>query len=223
MKNLFSVLMALFLCAAVNGQSLVYESNETMSLGNQPAYVVEIEGADKKISEKMLKEYLKDFGKVERNKKAKEYYAEQIRIPSIQSGNPVNVIAKIEEGKDMTRVFFWIDNGQEFVSSESHATSADGAGIFADDYRIKVRKEVVRKQLEDQEDELKDLEKHLKKLMDKNEDYHNEIEKCNEKIRKAESNIEKNLGDQDEKRMEIEKQKAVVEEIIRKLNDIGRR
>ena len=59
-------------------------------------------------------------------------------------------------------------------------------------------------------------------MVKKNEDLHSDIENYKEKIIKAEKEIEKNYSEQDDKRIEIEKQGREVEKIIKKLNNVGR-
>ena len=200
----------------------VTERSATMSLGNNNAFTVDLPGANKKLAEKMLKEYLKDYGKVEKNKKAKEYYVTQTRVPAIETGGMVNLYAKIEERKDMSIMTLWVDNGTSFVSSDDIPSEAAGVEVFMTDYRNKVRKEVIKNDIKDEENNLKDLNKDFKKLTKKNEGYHKDIAKANEKIAEAELNIEKNLMDQDVKNEEIEKQKELLEKITEKLNNVGR-
>ena len=49
-----------------------------------------------------------------------------------------------------------------------------------------------------------------------------DIEKAEDKIRKAEENIEKNLNDQDEMQAELIKQKELLDMIVDKLNNVGK-
>ena len=70
---------------------------------------------------------------------------------------------------------------------------------------------------------LSDLEKDLKKLKEKNEDFHNDIEKAKQKIIEAEKNIEKNIVDQENKGKEIDTQKVAVEKVVEKLNNLGKK
>jgi len=62
----------------------------------------------------------------------------------------------------------------------------------------------------------------MNKLIKKNAGYHKDIEKAENKIRKAEENIEKNLNDQDEIQAELIKQKEVLDMIVEKFNNIGK-
>lgn len=220
MKYFYSFILLLFVNSLMLAQ--VSEQSTTMSLGNNNAFTVDLPGADKKLAEKMLKEYLKDYGKVEKNKKAKEYYVTQTRVPAIETGGLVNLYAKIEEGKDMAMMTLWVDNGSSFVSSDEIPSEARGVEVFLTDYRNIVVKEVIKNELKDEEDNLEDLEKDLKKLGDKNEDYHKDIAKANEKIAEAEQNIEKNLMERDAKQEEINKQKQLLENVADRLNNVGR-
>ena len=70
--------------------------------------------------------------------------------------------------------------------------------------------------------QVKQNEKELKKLRDKNRDLHKDIDELKEKIRKAESEIEKNLQEQEKKKEEIEMQKEKLQAVIDKMNAIGR-
>ncbi len=74
----------------------------------------------------------------------------------------------------------------------------------------------------DIEIDYKQFEKDLGKLEKKNSKLHSDIEKFKEKIKKAEAAIEENLVAQDEKRIEIAQQKKVIEEVIERLNKVGK-
>ena len=60
-------------------------------------------------------------------------------------------------------------------------------------------------------------------MKDKNDDYHKDIEKAKQKIAEAEKNIEKNVVDQENKVKEIDTQKVVVDKVIEKLNNLGKK
>lgn len=222
MKNtiLFTIAFLALGLFTANGQK-VYEDDVTMSLGTKNALFIEIEGAEKKRAEKIWKEYVEDFGKVDRNKKAKEYYSQQISVPTINGASPIDLYGKFEEMKDMTRFYLWVDLGGEFANSVDNEKQVDGAEEFLQGYYNKVRKYVVNEELKDEEDDLKDLEKDFSKLQDKNEDYHKDIEKKKKEILELEEKIEKNIEDQEAKTTEIEVQKEAVMKVTEKLNQIG--
>lgn len=220
MKYTISLLLAAFLCISLNAQ--VSESNQTMSLGPKPAFSIDIDGTDKKMTEKTWKDYIKEYGKVEKNKKAKEFYMTQVRIPVITGSGLVNLFSKVDEGKNMSSVTIWVDNGAAFVSSDENEEAASGAIRFMKDFGNILTKKVITKELEEEEKSLKNLNKDLGKLENKNKDLHEEIEKAKEKIRKAEENIVKNLAEQDEKKAAIEAQSEKVAEVTARLNNVGK-
>lgn len=216
MKNFSTLCLAILLSinwsSAQNTESL----ERTMSLGKQPAVYVEIEGADEDLAVDIWKDYVKDYGKTKRNKKAKEYYTEDVRIPLLTSSGNVSLYAQFEEGRDLTTVYLWVEHDGYFLSDTEKVEA------FLQDYYTITRREVIMKEVEEQEKLLKNLGKDLEKLEKKNKGYHKDIEKAEEKIRKAEENIEKNLNDQDQLNNEIENQKAILEEIIERLNAVGK-
>ncbi len=220
MKYTLSLLLAAFLCVSATAQ--VSESNKTMSLGPKPSFSIDIDGADKKMAENTWKDYLKEFGKVEKNKKAKEYYMTQVRVPLITGAGLVNLFSTVEEGKNMSTVHLWVDNGSSFVSSDDDEEAAIGAIRFLKDYGNIVNKKVIGEELKEEEQSLKKLNKELSKLEKKNKDLHEDIEKAKEKIRKAEEDIVKNLAEQDEKRASIEAQTEKVSEVTKRLNNVGK-
>jgi len=134
----------------------------------------------------------------------------------ISSSKNVSLYAKFEEGRNLATAYMWAVVDGEFVDD------SEGLQNFVQDYYLVVRKDVINKEIEEQEKVLKNLDKKMGKLVKKNEGYHKDIEKAEDKIRKAEENIEKNLNEQDEMQAEMIKQKEVLEMIAEKLNNIGK-
>lgn len=201
----------------------VKQVDKTMSLGNKPAYYVEVNDIDKKVVEKAWEEYMKSYGKMKDNKKAKESYMNQVSIPMINGANKVDMYSKQEEGKNQMTTYVWIDLGGSFANSKDNPKQVEGINQFLFDFWVFAKKKAVSNELEDQEKVQKNLEKDLSKLEGKNEDLKKDIEKAKEKIRQAEIDIEQNLRDQDNKRVDIATQKKMVETVVEKLNSIGKK
>ena len=199
----------------------VSEMAYTMSLGKQNAYIMDHEGADSKTVSKIIENTLKDYGKVKKNKKAKQWECLECQV-SLVSSSAMNIYFMVESGKDMTSSYFFFDDGEKFVSSENDEELSKSIDDFLTDIGYEVKRAVIREELEDEEKTMKNLEKDLSKLEKKNEDLHSDIEDYKEKIHKAEKNIEKNLEEQVDKRMEIKKQAEHVKEVTKKLNSVGR-
>ena len=157
MKVLNILLITMLFSLGMNAQ--VFESKQELSVGLQNAYALDHPNADKKMVEEALENAIKEYGKVKRNKKAKEWYCQECKIPTISS-NPMNIYYKIEEGKGQITSYLFFDDGGQFLSSDNGTAEADierfNMNIFYD-----VKRMVISKELEDQEDQLKDYNKAL--------------------------------------------------------------
>ncbi len=212
--------LGLTLALAVSLSAQVSEQSMELSLGHQNAFVMEHPGANKKMVTKILEKAVKEYGKVKKNKKAKEWNCLQCSVPGISG--PTNVYFKVEEGKSLVTSYVFYDDGSQFISSDN---SSDIASRIKQDLtyvNYDVTRAVISEELDGEEDNLKDRNKEQEKLEKNNKDLHNDIEKYKQKIKDAEKEIEKNLQEQEDKKMEIEKQKRVVEEVTDKLNNVGK-
>ena len=176
---------------------------------------------DKKIVENVVENTIKQYGKVKRNRKAKEWNCESCNISRISS-SPLSVYYKVDEGKNLVTTYLFFDDGQKFLSSYNDKDAAESIEDLCMEIYYEVHREMLRKEIEDMEKDLGGFEKDLSKLIKKNENLHQDIEDYKEKILKAEKDIEQNLNDQEDKRIEIEQQKILIEKITEKLNQVGR-
>jgi len=203
-------------------QAQVTEDVVRMSQGEHNAFIITHEGADRKMVEKTWKTYMKEYGKVKHDKKSKEYYSVDSDIPFISKSENLQVFMKYEERRGQTTSYFFFYDGSGFINPDDYPDESLQAEKFVEEYYYEVEKYVINEILEDEEDDLKDLEKDLTKLEGKHRDLENDIEKYEKKILEAEEKIEKNLKDQDDSRYAIEKQRQQVEQIIDKLNSVGK-
>ena len=167
-------------------------------------------------------QFIKDYGKSKRNKKAREYYSVGARVPLITSSSNVDIYIRFDERVNLTTATMWVDLGESFVNSNEFPSEAKGAEEFLYNFYLAVKKKSIEEEMKKQEKMLGKLEKELRKLEKKNTGYHKDIEKAKEKIEKAEKDIEQNLRDQEDQRISIEQQKKVIAEIIERLNNLGR-
>jgi vacuolar-type H+-ATPase subunit I/STV1 len=200
----------------------INEEEKSMSLGKQVGYQIDIDGADEDITEDVWKDFMKDFGKTKRNKKAREYYSVGARVPLINGANEIDLYIRFDERVNMTSVVLWVDLGESFVNGDEYPREAQGTEEFLTNFYLAVKKKVIENEMKEQEKIMNKMEKELRKMEKKNSDYHKDIEKAKEKIEKAEKNIEQNLRDQEDQQIIIEQQRKVLEEIIERLNNLGR-
>jgi hypothetical protein len=213
--------MIVFVTSA-HGQT-TKEMKSTMSLGPQNAFYIEIEGANKKMAQNAFEDYVKEFGKLKYNNKAKEHFMMATKIPLINGTSPVDLYANFDDGNNQATAYVWVDLGGAFVNSSAYAKQAESIKVFMFDYFVYVRKIAINEELKAEEKGLGSLEKDFRKLLNKNEDYHKDIEKAKQKIFDAEKDIEKNIIEQDQKNVEIDDQKLKIEKIKDKLNNLGKK
>lgn len=200
--------------------SQLYEVNGDLSVGTQSGFGMKYPDAEKKMVEKAFENAIKEFGKVKKNRKAKEWQCSECEITDI-SPNNLNVYYKIEESNNVVTSSLFLDDGTKFLTSEN-------SNVFSKLEKLHshigndVKRMIIRKELEEEEKSLKDLEKDMKKLVKKNEGLHKDIENYKEKIRKAEQAIEENIKHQEDKNGEIDAQKQTVESVTQRLNNVGR-
>ena len=215
MKNIITLILALFSIAAT---AQVTSQTKTMSLGTQNALIVSIPDADEDLIEDTWKDYLKEYGKVKRNRKTKEYTADDIKISSISGAGTMDIYAW---GKDGQLISFF-DMGDGFLSEETHEKAYKATEVFLTEFKHEVTREMVREELKKEEKNLSKMEKQMKGLERDLEKYHSTIEKAKERIAQAEADIEQNGVDQENKKGEIEAQVKVVEEVKEKLENVGK-
>ena len=199
-------------------EAQVSEMTKTMSLGTQNALITSIPDADGKLIEKLWKDYIGEFGKVKKNRKSKEYYSDNIKISSISGAGTLDVYATTQDGQLIT----YFDMGNGFLSEETHGEAYAAATIFLTEFGHDVKRHMISEEIEDQEKELKSLDRELERLLSKNEGYHKDIERAKEKIAQAEANIEQNLIDQENKRLEIHSQNESIDETRERLENVGK-
>jgi hypothetical protein len=221
MKKVFLVLISL-ISISINGQEINIMKS-SMSLGPQTSYYLEIEDIPKKVVEKEWKKYLKDnFKKVKYDRKAKELYTYNGSVGMIQGNDKIVIYSKLDEGKNRVTLYIWTKVDDGIVNPEDYPSESEGVERYLQDFYLVAKKKGISLELETQEDHIKKIQKELDRLEKKNEKLHSDIEKYKKKISKAEADIEENLVEQDEKRIEIAQQKKVIEEIIERLNKVGK-
>ena len=213
--TLISTMLTMYLAAQE-----ITERAYPLSLGEQNAFVIEHDKADKKQVEKVVQKAIKEYGKVKRNRKANEWSCLECTVPGLSGAT--NIYYKIEEGKGLTSSYLFFDDGTKFISSENAEAAAASIRKQLNYIKHDVTRVVITKEMEMEEDNLKDKNKDLEKLEKKNKELHEKIEEYRKKISEAEKNIEQNLQEQEDKKMEIEKQIKTVEEVVTRLNNVGK-
>ena len=215
MKKLKNIVFIIALLSPFIINAQITEKPREMSLGVQNAFIVELPDTKDDMITSEWKAYLKEYGKVKRNRKAKEYYLMEESIKSIHGKDKMDTYMKRKD--DQMMVFF--DVGGQFLDKEHE--DHDNAIEFLEGFLLHVERSKVNIELANEEKELKKLEKNLSSLEKDKTKYLSKIESAEKTIRKNENRIETNKSDQKRMNKNIESQKEKIEDVKDKLNSIG--
>ncbi len=200
----------------------VREGERVMSQGSKNSLTVDLMKISAKDAEKLWKDYAKQFkGDAKKDKKTDEWFTDNALIAAIGGANTIDMYAKFSESGDITTLGLWIDLGGAYVDSKGFADKYAEAEKILQNFSLMVQREQTKKQLSDQQDDLKKMDKAEKKLEDKNADLLKDIENWKKKIAQAETDIQTNLKQQEEQKAKIDAQKKLVDEIAKKLNTLN--
>ncbi|MBS1684677.1 MAG: hypothetical protein JSS76_07985 [Bacteroidetes bacterium] len=207
-KRLISTTIYLFpLFAFAQQEVKVSETVKDFSGGNKSSYVLTIPEANiKDINsdwQKMIKKDAK--GKIEDNKS--EVKASLVTLKNV-SGVPLMIYSRTMEAQGGIQLSVWLMEGDSFISTGYSADKSTAVQKYLHDFGVQEYKAVAKKQLEDQQNKQKQLEKIYdgfvkdQKNADKEvADAQKEIEKLKQKnideegnIKQAKANKEANIA-----------------------------
>jgi molecular chaperone DnaK (HSP70) len=212
-----TLLVAMFTTLILQAQ--VMEDTRVMHLGSQPALTVVLPGTDTKFTDSAWRDYMKSYGRITGVKRAKESVASGVQILDIGGVNRLNVYSQSEAVGDGTKMIVWFDMGGGFLSSSTFPKEYSAAVRFLQDFAHKVKVDLIAIDLENQQKQLSKMESTLTKLQRENDSLHKIIEDSKKRIAQAETDIQKNLQDQDMAQKEIDNQQTTVGSIRKKLED----
>lgn len=197
----------------------VAEMPQVMALGTQNAFFIDLPGASSSFVEKEWKDFIDQYGKAKKVKKGSEWLVEAAQILDIGGVNPVNLYARSDETSGGTRQYLWIESAGAFMSSSANSDAYPGVTKLLKDFAHKVKVDMIAIDLDLQQKAMDNLEKDLQKLKRENDSYHKTIEEAKERISKAETDIAKNVQDQQLRVKEIDAQRVVVDEVRKRLDN----
>jgi hypothetical protein len=217
-----AVFFAQITTKGVESQSLISESERSMSQGTKNSLTVNLPKTNAKFAEKIWKDFAKQYkGDYKRDKKNDEYFLDNAMIAGIGGGNTVDMYMKFSESNDNTTATLWIDLGGAYVNSKDFTDKYSEAEKLMFNYAITVSRELTKEQLEEQQKSLKKMEGDQKSLEKKHSNLLSDIEDYKKRILKAEADIQTNLKQQEETKAKIETQKKTVEEVQKKLSTLN--
>ena len=216
----FLVLLVFAGSEAITAQ--VTSQRMAMSRGNNDAMILELPTADEKLVSNLWSDWLKENYKVKTKKVKKtknELQSLNFSIPGVSTGGKVDMYSSIRTSGGGSEVMVWIATTDGYMSPELGSTRYVEAEKMLMRFALAVSRAQIELEIKDQEKALKDLEKDLEKMRKDKENFEKDIVDAERAIQEARDNIDKNLGDQENKGSEIEAQIEKIEATKRKLKD----
>lgn len=202
-----------FLFAMAQIEVGIDESTKLMSQGEEPVFIVSVDGADAQMMERVWKDYIKQFKgkKNKKDKKTNEFFSDNATISSLSS-NTVDVYASFINNGDIGQTAVWVDLGGTYLSTATNPDLMEATSEFLNNYGLSVGKYLAEEQVKEEEDLLKSMGKELDKMAKEKEKYEAEIEKAKALIEEMERNIEQNMQEQESKQGEIDDQEGILKD-----------
>jgi hypothetical protein len=233
MKKL-SILLSLVLVSFLSFSQKIKVEGVEEKVNDVPRKGLGVEiDLEEKLVKKLWEKKLKEFGKVESSKGA--YYVNGGNMSKVSS-SPVNIISSIKSSKSGQVVWYAIDLGDSYVTTDNKKGSYRDAEQILKDFAIQCYTEDINNQIEDAQKALEKTEKEREKkvkegdnLVKDVENNKKEKEKLEQKLKenaddlvKLQAKQEQNKKDQASANQEVEKMKQAVEAVKAKLNKIDR-
>lgn len=205
-------------------QAQIDEQSRNMSLGTHNALVLELPQNSDKLVGKVWENYMKSFydTKSKYNRKTSEWTAMEADIIAVGKGDDVDLFTTIEQKGKNVELALWVHLKDEdtYISSDRHPDRTIEAEKILMRFGLEVARETIKIELKDEEKRLNQLGHDLKKLKNANDRYRKDIEKAQLAIRKAEENITKNEGAQQDMLKQMDVQREVIEMVQKKMRDL---
>jgi molecular chaperone DnaK (HSP70) len=218
MKKLFT-LAAVFFTLGSFAQVGVTETNVNID-GGKNGFEIEIPYADKKTTEKELKDLFKSWKGSYSDKKG---IMKSDDCKNKQMGeNTFDVFGTVvENGEDGSKALIAVDLGGAYLSSSEHSSQFKVMESILKNWGVKTATVFVYEMEKEEEKILKDKEKELEDLEKDQEKMEKEIEDYKKKIEENEKAIEQGKKDQETKKEEIKTQEGVIQEVVKKKEGIN--
>lgn len=232
MKNIVVFFTLLFLSVSlVFAQKVkVNESSEMIDKISRTGQHVIID-LDQKTVAKAWEKQLKSYGKVE---SSKGVFTVAVANVSGVSSNPCKIISMVQSSGKGTKVWWAIDLGSSFVTSNGSNSAYKGAekilkefalSCYRDDIndQIKEAEKALASSVKNQEKEVKNgeqLAKNVEKNKKEKADLGQKLKDNASDLEQLKKDIEKNKKDQESAAQEVEKMKKAVDVVKQKLNSL---
>jgi hypothetical protein len=219
-KNLLPLLIFVALALNLSAQfNPVRESERMMSFGSRPCFRMEFTNTDASIIEENWKKFAKDNFNAKLKKSKGEWTATKLRA-AFMGDDVFAVYSTIEKDGPETALTVWVDAGAYFLNRRDNRVRTEDMLRSLRQCYYDIRRAAIGKELKTQENLVKELENKQKRLSKDNDDLRKSIESWESKIQKAKQDIVNNEQAQEANLVEQENQRRVVEETLRRLENV---
>jgi hypothetical protein len=180
MKNYFILFILLLATTAPAQEPIeVKVKNQHTSMGMQPAFEVVVPQSTAKDAIDLFKKKISPDGLFKKSVKVEkikdEYHIKDVVIGNISS-QLLNIIVQVSEYPGNINLRFFLQSGNGFVGADSLSQRATDAALnYFSSFAVDLYKQAVEKELKEEGNVLKSLEKDLIKLEKSNKKYDSKI------------------------------------------------
>ena len=218
MKKIFTLALALMAINTFAQEVLIKETNVNVD-GSKNGFEIIIPYADKKTTEKELKDLFKSWKGSFSDKKG---IMKSDDCKNKKMGeNTFDVFGTVVENGDKgSKVLVAVDLGGAYLSSKEHSSQFKVMEGELKTWAIKTATVYIEEVEKEEEKNLKDKQKELEDLEKDQEKMEKEIEDYKKKIEENKKAIEESKKSQEKKKEEIKTQEGVLQEVIKKKEGI---
>lgn len=189
-----------------------------MSKGTENAFTITLDNVSYKMVKKVWKDYVRSHFRsgLKYDRHEKEYVAERARVRQLTKF-PINLISAIDDAGRNVQFTLWVDLRGAYVESQRDPKMAEDVEFILRDFAVAVERAKIQERLDEEEKELRHLERDLRRLESAQARYHREIAAAEALIERMKENIVTNKTEQEEANEELQRQLELVEEVRRQL------
>jgi len=223
MKNLLLLSICLGITFALQAQQDTEKSLTAKGISATPArFTLQVEGVDDRFVRKVWKNYTRMMfdARTKYDRKQEEYLTEEAQLSNLGS-QPVDLTAEIQDYGSTVEFSLLVDQQGDYLSVTENYREVQEVRAIMEDFELEIERELIRHRLDDEEQELRRIDRQLRKLQNAQKRYYYEIEAAEERIARMKAKIEENKTEQVETSARLEQQKALLQQVQDMLAEVG--
>jgi hypothetical protein len=189
---------------AILAQPEVSTERLSMMRGVHDALVLEIPHPKTSFAESEWKDFVSKYGRPDKVRKTNEWLLQSAHLVNYPAIDYVNIYAEASELDSTVKFAAWFETDTTFFGAEEYPEQWAAATSMMQDFAIKVTRDLILEELDDEEKSLDKLKSDLDRLERNHEKYVETVDRAHADIRQAESDIVANTAEQEATTAEME-------------------